>query len=796
MSGFAWVTLATNDSYSLGALVLAHSLKQAGTAHQLAVLVTPGVTNVMRKNLNDVFNVVEEVNLFDSKDEANLRLLKRPELGVTFTKLHCWRLTQFEKCVFLDADVLVLVNADELFERDEFSAAPDVGWPDCFNSGVFVYRPSMETYNKLVDFALQKGSFDGGDQGLLNAYFSDWAHKDISKHLPFIYNMCSTACYSYLPAFKYYGGNVKIVHFIGPAKPWLQYFDTESRIVQPSPDLQHLQEVLQKWWDIFCSLIHPKLTPDMSGLAGAFAQFTLGVKRTAAQDAFENHLRRQAWEVGNIDYMGRDSFDNIWSKICQTLSVTQLESVKDGAVFSSENQQVPELLQEGSTAVEAAAEAAAAPAPDQPIETPPLLEQVRTEVPESSPAAVGSELTAVPVVPIEPLPQAVPPTDVKIEEVAVVPTNNTQPLSEIAPDERIPKPDVVPDPEPLKEVQQQPIIPEERSAETAVESPVLTETAVKDEEEVPAPQKIADVSETVKEAIAPSEVTTSDSQAPTVPDEPSEAVVPPSEPTPVKEVAPPPPPSQSEPVKEITSPVTEAELSVKELPSPPPQTEPVKEIASSQLVAAEVDKQFVSSETKPTEEVVSSPISVPEPVEGAISPEPEQVKEVLPPKPEPKPEPEPVLEEAIVQTTTASKPEPAPIREVLPPEPVKEAAPPPSTEEAKPKPTKREAKTPKLPDSSKLAKTTPTKVETTSESPKAETPPASPKTEEVPPESPKAEQTISASPKPEDIPEAEPSAEVPKSDTKPKEVRKVKKKVKKVPKPEGDASSSEGASKK
>lgn len=44
----AWVTLATNDSYSLGALVLAHSLKRAGTAHQLAVLITPGVSNAMR----------------------------------------------------------------------------------------------------------------------------------------------------------------------------------------------------------------------------------------------------------------------------------------------------------------------------------------------------------------------------------------------------------------------------------------------------------------------------------------------------------------------------------------------------------------------------------------------------------------------------------------------------------------------------------------------------------------------------------------------------------------------------
>lgn len=48
-----------------------------------------------------------EVNVLDSKDEANLALLARPELGVTFTKLHCWRLTQYEKCVFLDADTLV-----------------------------------------------------------------------------------------------------------------------------------------------------------------------------------------------------------------------------------------------------------------------------------------------------------------------------------------------------------------------------------------------------------------------------------------------------------------------------------------------------------------------------------------------------------------------------------------------------------------------------------------------------------------------------------------------------------------
>lgn len=107
LAEFAWVTLTTNDTYSLGALVLAHSLKRAGTAHQLAVLVTPTVSEAMRDRLKAVYNVVQEVNVLDSQDAANLALLKRPELGVTFTKLHCWRLVQFEKCVFLDADTLV-----------------------------------------------------------------------------------------------------------------------------------------------------------------------------------------------------------------------------------------------------------------------------------------------------------------------------------------------------------------------------------------------------------------------------------------------------------------------------------------------------------------------------------------------------------------------------------------------------------------------------------------------------------------------------------------------------------------
>lgn len=314
MSNRAWVTLATNDSYGLGALVLAHSLRRVGSTYPAVVLITPSVTDSMRDRLRAVFAEVVTVDVLDSRDAAHLALLQRPELGITFTKIHCWNLTQYEKCVFLDADALVVQNCDELFEREELSAAPDVGWPDCFNSGVFVYTPSADTFNRLLQFAQDRGSFDGGDQGLLNSFFSDWAHGDINKHLPFLYNVTSAAFYSYMPALKHYGQNLKIIHFIGPAKPWLQHFNWESRVVDAP---EHLRQFLQLWWDLFVADVHSQLDVSMSGVAGNFARVTLG---STQREAIDELTRRQGWEAGNIDYMGVDSFDNIWAKISQTLS--------------------------------------------------------------------------------------------------------------------------------------------------------------------------------------------------------------------------------------------------------------------------------------------------------------------------------------------------------------------------------------------------------------------------------------------------------------------------------------------
>ncbi|CAI9175229.1 unnamed protein product [Rangifer tarandus platyrhynchus] len=345
MTDQAFVTLTTNDSYAKGALVLGLSLKQHGTSRRLVVLVTPQVSDPMRKALETVFDEAVLVDVLDSGDSAHLTLMKRPELGVTLTKLHCWTLAQYSKCAFMDADTLVLANIDDLFEREELSAAPDPGWPDCFNSGVFVYRPSVETYNQLLRLASEQGSFDGGDQGLLNTFFSSWATADIRKHLPFIYNLSSISIYSYLPAFKAFGAKAKVVHFLGGTKPWNYTYDPQTKSIQSEshdPNMTH-PEFLSLWWDIFTTSVLPVLQQfglvkdthscvhvlsDLvctlafscgfcrkENVSGAVSQLSLGEIPAPAQPFVSSEERKERWEQGQADYMGADSFDNIKRKL-------------------------------------------------------------------------------------------------------------------------------------------------------------------------------------------------------------------------------------------------------------------------------------------------------------------------------------------------------------------------------------------------------------------------------------------------------------------------------------------------
>ncbi|EGD83331.1 glycogenin-1 [Salpingoeca rosetta] len=245
----AYVTLALNEKYVIGALVLAHSLHQTRTNKRLVCLVGPDITDERKMQMLDVFDDVVDVSLYSSGDVSRLELLQRPELGVTFTKIQAWRLERYEKCVFLDADTIVLQNIDDLFDRPEFAAAPDIGWPDCFNSGVFVFKPSHETFSALSKLANEKGSFDGGDQGLLNQYFSSWRTQGPEHRLPFTDNMTANAAYGYAPAFERFRDRIRVVHFIGAHKPWM------GAPPQTTAQMHGIQQLHDLWWSTHDDLL-------------------------------------------------------------------------------------------------------------------------------------------------------------------------------------------------------------------------------------------------------------------------------------------------------------------------------------------------------------------------------------------------------------------------------------------------------------------------------------------------------------------------------------------------------------
>ena len=109
-----------------------------------------------------------------------------------YTKLRIWTLDQLgiKSAVYLDADILVLKNFDELFDLPfVFAAAPDVflnrrGFTVSFNAGVMAVKPNSEVFKDMLS-KLEDAKFSrkGAEQSYLNLYYASQLVR-----LPHVYN--------------------------------------------------------------------------------------------------------------------------------------------------------------------------------------------------------------------------------------------------------------------------------------------------------------------------------------------------------------------------------------------------------------------------------------------------------------------------------------------------------------------------------------------------------------------------------------------------------------------------------
>ncbi|KAH6603327.1 glycosyltransferase family 8 [Trichoderma cornu-damae] len=270
----AYATLLLNDAYLPGALVLAHSLRDAGTSKKLAVLVTlDGVTADAIVQLKTVYDYVLPVPRIRNDRPANLHLMNRADLHSAFTKINLWKQTQFSRIVYVDADVVAYRAPDELFDLPHaFAASPDIGWPDIFNTGVMALTPNAGDYHAMAAMAERGISFDGADQGLLNTYFKNNFHR-----LPFTYNVTPSAHYQYLPAYRHFQASINMVHFIGPDKPWRAGRNA-------SYGSSAYDEMVGRWWAVYDRHYREKEISQLANGSGNYNQAYEAQKNASLAD--------------------------------------------------------------------------------------------------------------------------------------------------------------------------------------------------------------------------------------------------------------------------------------------------------------------------------------------------------------------------------------------------------------------------------------------------------------------------------------------------------------------------------
>jgi hypothetical protein len=182
----AVVTAVYNDLYTLPAATLGHSIQAAGTSARRILFHVPGRLSARALCILRAAGwELQEVELIlPPHDGAGIghRFVDQ------YTKLRLWSL-DVQRVVYLDADMLVRRNFDELFELPfPFAAVPDVygnsGFKLQFNAGMLALHPSNTTFESLsARIADARYNPREAEQSFLNVYFGADAVR-----LPYLYN--------------------------------------------------------------------------------------------------------------------------------------------------------------------------------------------------------------------------------------------------------------------------------------------------------------------------------------------------------------------------------------------------------------------------------------------------------------------------------------------------------------------------------------------------------------------------------------------------------------------------------
>lgn len=147
-------------------------------------------------------------------------------------------LSEYKKVLYLDADLIFLNSIKEFFEDDTFLCAvptnrrinrkintPIFRKEQLFNCGILlINNPSVDIYNEILNTKIEiSEKFTGQylEQDVLNFYTIG---KSV-KLYPVAYNDCKIGFQKNIDLEE-----VKIIHYVGPTKPWSEVIPTDTMI--------------------------------------------------------------------------------------------------------------------------------------------------------------------------------------------------------------------------------------------------------------------------------------------------------------------------------------------------------------------------------------------------------------------------------------------------------------------------------------------------------------------------------------------------------------------------------------
>ena len=236
----AYITSLSTENYLIGVLGLKECLKRVKAKYPLVVLVNDTISekSIEKLKSRDILVIKKErIKIPDEVKKRNdEKLLSR--WSNTFDKLLVFGLTEFEKLVYIDSDMYIRKNIDELFEKPHMSAAIDrknccidYNWMK-MTSGLVVIEPQENLDMELTETMkkVQENYTEFGDQDVIQWHYPEW-EKHPELHLPLKYNMFVLHLDYYVKHENSEKSNcrdyemydleeIAVYHFITRNKPW------------------------------------------------------------------------------------------------------------------------------------------------------------------------------------------------------------------------------------------------------------------------------------------------------------------------------------------------------------------------------------------------------------------------------------------------------------------------------------------------------------------------------------------------------------------------------------------------